>query len=98
MFSDRITLRTVTTAIDSAGFTTETNVDRVVWADKRQPSMKEFYSANEIGIEVTATFVVRNDDYHDEMAILHNGKEYDVRRTYFFDMNRTGLVCSDRAV
>jgi SPP1 family predicted phage head-tail adaptor len=98
MFSDRITLRTVTSTIDSAGYTTETNVDRVVWADKQKPTMNEFYKANEHGFEASATFIVRDDDYHEEKAVLHGTQEYDVIRTFFYDKNRTGLVCSNKAV
>jgi len=98
MFSDKLTLRAVTNTIDSAGYTTETDTDRVVWADRRKPSMNEFYAANEIGVEVTATFVVRNEDYNDEMVVIHGDTEYEVQRTFYFDANRTGLVCSNKAV
>ena len=97
-FSDKITLRKVTTGIDSSGFASETYTDTVAWSDKRTPSMNEFYKANEIGMEVVAVFVVHNEDYDNQRRVIHGSDSYEVKRTYYHDANSTGLVCSNKAV
>lgn len=97
-FSDRLTLRTVTVTTDSNAMPVETYVDTEIWADKRLPSQKEFYTASQAGIELTQVFMVHTEDYNGQTEIIYNDASYAVSRTFYANGDMTGLVCSNKAV
>ena len=95
-FSDKVILRTEVITTDEYGFTEKANLDTEVWADKKTATRTEFYSAQSAGIEVSAVFTV--NDYSDEKILIHETKEYDIKRVYQKGDGEYELTCSDRRV
>lgn len=95
-FSEKVTLRTEVITVDEYGFTSTTNVDVEVWADKKTATRTEFYVAHTAGIEVSAVFTV--NDYLDQKILIHDSKEYDIIRSYRRGEGEYELTCSDRRV
>jgi len=98
LFSDKITLRSVTITCDSDGYPVETNVDTEVWANKKSVSRAEFYSANQAGINMTQTFEVHTEDWDEQTYVLYETETYKVERAYQKGLGTVELNCSDKAV
>lgn len=56
--------------------------ERTVWADRKSPTRSEFYAANQVGIDLTDTFAVHVEDYHDETQLVWHGDAYSIVRAY----------------
>lgn len=91
-FSDRITLRAVTSTL-AGGIYVDTNVDKVVWADKRSVKRQEFYSALAAGRSADVVFGVHADDYSDQTIVLYNNLTYKVMRSYQTSPDEIELTC-----
>lgn len=93
MFSDRITLNTVTHEINDEGRREKIVTSREVWANKKSVTRAEFYASNQVGINITAVFEVNCEDYQNETEV--NG-EYTVVRAYQKGMGKVELMCKDK--
>jgi SPP1 family predicted phage head-tail adaptor len=91
-FSDRITLRTVTSTLTN-GIYTDANVDTVVWADKRSVKRQEFYSALAAGRSADIVFAVNADDYKNQTVVVYGGLVYSVMRSYQTSPDEIELTC-----
>lgn len=98
MFSDRISLRTITTTQNANGYPVESYVDVVVWANKKSVTRSEFYAANSQGILISAVFEVHSEDYTNQTQIVDGTKVYSIERAYQKGLGVYELVCSDKAV
>lgn len=83
-FSERVILRKpLQMAIDADGFQTVSEwSEREVWADHKSPTRSEFYAANQVGIDLTGTFVIHMEDYKDETQLVWRGDTYSIVRAY----------------
>ena len=98
MWKDIITLRTETIGQDDDGYPTTTYKDVEVYANKKSVVRAEFYPAYAVGIEAKIAFEVRSEDYDGQKDILHDGKAYEVIRSYQKGEGTVELTCSDKAV
>lgn len=53
-----------------------------VFAEKRSIGQKEFFEAGQTGIKASYCFVIDVLDYNGEMLLSHEGKQYNVYRTF----------------
>jgi len=97
MWRDVIRLVTITYTESDIGDIVETRTDRQVYANKKSIRQSEFYQAQANGLRPEAMFEMRSIDYQDERKLLHDGKEYNVIRTYSKNGEILELVC-DRLV
>lgn len=83
-FSERVTLKKpLLYGTDADGFQIVTEwSERTVWADRKSPTRSEFYAANQVGIDLTDTFVVHEEDYQDETQLIWHGDTYSIVRAY----------------
>lgn len=83
-FSERVVLRKPLGYItDEEGFQTVTEwLERTVWADRKSPTRSEFYAANQVGIDLTDTFVVHVEDYQNETQLIWQNDLYTIVRAY----------------
>ena len=98
MWKDIITLRTETIGQDADGYQATTYIDVEVWANKKSVVRAEFYPAYAVGIEAKIAFEVRSEDYDGQKDILHEGKAYEVIRSFQKGEGTVELTCSDKAV
>jgi SPP1 family predicted phage head-tail adaptor len=97
MWRDVISLVTITYTESDIGDIVETRTNRQVYANKKSIRQSEFYQAQANGLRPEAMFEMRSIDYQDEQKLLHDGKEYNVIRTYSKNGEILELVC-DRLV
>ena len=98
-FSDSITLRAVTPALDAAGYpATPTNVDTVVFANVKSVTRSEFYAANANGIDASISFEVHVEDWNNQTQVIYNTEIYYIVRAYQKGLGIVDLTCSDKAV
>ena len=98
MWKDIITLRAEIIGQDADGYPTTTYDDVEVYANKKSVVRAEFYPAFAVGIEAKIAFEVRSEDYDGQKDILHEGKAYEVIRSYQKGEGIVELTCSDKAV
>lgn len=83
-FNSRISLVDIDTVVDEkTGKRTKKIVrETVVYADKQEVGMQEFYSAAGIKIQLTATYEIPADKYHGERYILTDNRtnQYEITR------------------
>lgn len=97
LFKDIIYLVTTTYAMNSYGDSTETLVEKKVFADKKAIRYGEFYQANAQGIKPEITFIVRASEYTNQVKIKYNNKYYNVIRVYndgvdFVELTVEGII------
>jgi len=97
MWRDVISLVTITYTESDIGDIVETRTDRQVYANKKSIRQSEFYQAQANGLRPEAMFEMRSIDYQGEQKLIHDGKEYNVIRTYSKNGEILELVC-DRLV
>lgn len=95
LFSDRITLRTITSSIVS-GFATESATEVEVWADQKSVGRSEFYQASQAGMKADLIFAIHASDYSGQTEIKYEGNTYDVTRTYQKGLDVVELTCVRR--
>ncbi len=98
MLNDRITLRAEEITVNENGYKAYTYTDTEVWARKKSVVRSEFYTAGANGIELSIAFEVNADEYDGQKAVLYDGKQYNVVRTYQIGQGLVELNCSDKAV
>lgn len=95
-FSDEIKLvKTAQIPTDTGHPSQSKENSRIVWANKKQAGANEFYKAASAGIKLTAVFQVHTEDYSGEMMIEHEGKTYNVERSYQTTPSVVELSCTD---
>ena len=98
MWKDIITLRTEIIGQVADGYQATTYIDVEVYANKKSVTRAEFYPAYAVGIEAKIAFEVRSEDYGGQKDILHEGKAYEVIRSFQKGEGTVELTCSDKAV
>ena len=94
-FSDKITLRSISSTKNSAGIVTGgTNTDVEVWADEQSVYQSEHYKAAAIGKKIDRVFEVHYEDYSGQMFVVHNSKSYNVERSQAKGLGTVLLFCS----
>jgi len=94
LFRDVIDLVGVTETPDGSGGIVETETIRQVFADKKSIRQAEFYQAAAAGLRPEIMFIIRSVDYQDERSLSHEGKKYNVIRTYDKNGEMVELICS----
>lgn len=97
-FSDSITLRAVSVALDSFGDVTKSYVETTVWANVKSVTRSEFYSANMAGIKVDIVFEVHAEDWSNQQEVTYATKAYEVIRAYQKGLGTVELMCVQREV
>lgn len=78
-----ITLISITFGKDEAGYPTEPKeTKRETMAREISVKRSEFYAANQNGLRADVTFEIWQAEYQGEKYFEHNGKRYEVIRTY----------------
>lgn len=98
LFSDKITLRTLTNTPDADGYAVETATDVEVWANRKSVTRSEFYASNQARINMTQAFEVHVEDWNNQTIVLDGTKAYKIERAYQKGLGIVELNCSDKAV
>ena len=108
MYSDVINLIVVTQGKDGDGFPAEAETKFEVYANKKSVGRSEFYQSMQAGITATAVFETRVCDFeestvtnsvkHEATRVEHDGKKYNIIRTYSKDNEMLEITCSDLGV
>lgn len=69
---------------------------KTVFAKMRSITEREFYDASQAGFNLAARFDVWQWDYDGEGRIIHEGKEYEIQRTYQNDKTRMMELSCER--
>lgn len=65
-----------------------------VFANKKSIRQSEFYQAHAFGLKPEIMFEVRTMEYLEQPKLVHNGKTYQVIRTYSKNNEITELICA----
>lgn len=83
MYNDVIKLRTYTETTDQYGISQRSVTERAVFAGLKSIGQSEFYQAQADGLKPELKFILSDYlDYQGEKEIEHEGKIYNVLRTY----------------
>lgn len=83
MYNDVIKLRSYTETVDSYGIPQREIHERTVFAGLKSIGQSEFYQAQADGLKPELKFILSDYyDYRGEKEIEHEGKVYNVLRTY----------------
>lgn len=83
MYNDVIILRSYTETTDDYGIPQRTTEERKIFAGLRSIGQSEFYQAQADGLKPEIKFIISDYlDYKGEKEIEHDGKVYNVLRTY----------------
>ena len=93
MWRDVVELLSVQRVDDGGGGFTETEVPRSVFANRKSIRQSEFYQAHMAGLQPEIMFEVRFADYADERKLRHNGRRYNIIRTFSRNDEIIELVC-----
>lgn len=93
-YNDVITLVKTIETPDETGELITTTVRREVFAKRLSIGQKEFYEAMANGLQPEIKFELADSfDYEDEKTVEHNGKRYDVLRTFQKTHTSIEIVC-----
>lgn len=94
MWRDTLELITVSRVDDGGGGYTETETFRQVFANRKSIRQSEFYQAHMAGLQPEIMFEVRFAEYNEERKLRHNGRRYNIIRTYTKNEETIELVCA----
>lgn len=78
-WNEVIGLVKVDTVADKRGISIEVESEpREVFANRRKLTLSTFYSFHQSGLDPSASFEVRSQDYEGEQRCIHEGLEYDI--------------------
>ncbi len=97
-WKDTAELVTITEAPDAEGYKTRTEQRREVFVNKKSATRSEFYTAKQAGDKITLVLDVRGVDYQDETRLYHDGKPYEVVRTYTRSGDVVELNCKEASI
>ncbi len=92
---DTVTLKAITRTTDARGYSVETAIETMVFADVTSVKRSEFYSAKQSGVDLAITVNVLAADYSGQERLVWNGKEYKVERAYTKAREVYELNCSE---
>jgi len=98
MFRDEAKLISYTETKDADGYPIKTPTTSDVFVNVKSAKRSEFYAALQVGKTITKVFEIRVCDYADQGVIEHDGKKYNIVRSYTKDGEMLELNCSDLAV
>ena len=98
MWRDVLTLRSVSYTVNDYGDLVAAGTDQVVFCNKKSIRQSEFYQAHATGLKPEIMFEVRNVDYDGQQQLVHEGKTYNIIRTYTPNGEIIELVCSGLVV
>src|SRR5690606_21742013 len=95
-YDELITLISITQGEDEAGYPVDAvETRRDVLANKKSVTRSEFYAANQSGLRADIAFVVHGYEYNGERFVEHNGKRYEVIRTFEVSFEEMEIICTD---
>lgn len=96
-FDHEIQLIGLVNGIDDDGFPiTEEIPKEPILANKKSIRSNEYWQSQQSGVKLQVTFEVHSFEYNGEEKLLHEGKEYEIIRTYEKG-NLVELICGRRA-
>lgn len=83
-FTDVCRLMTVKESADADGYVAERYVrgDEIFCSFSRGSIISEYYEAEKLGIRLSGTVEVWEDEYHGETRLMHEGKVYSIGRAH----------------
>lgn len=96
-FTENIKLISKSFSQDDVGNVTATETERDILAKLNNVSVKEFYSAVEVGITPSMEFLIRSSNYQGEDEIIYGGLHYHVIRTIRKSITDMVLVVEKKA-
>lgn len=95
MMNDVITLVSRTYDTDETGELVSTEEHKEIFAGVQSVGMKEFYEAMAQGLKPEIRFVLSDYlDYDGQQTVIHEGKRYEVMRTFRKDLSTLEIVCT----
>lgn len=94
MWRETVELIAIQRVDDGGGGYTETEVPRSVFANRKSIRQSEFYQAHMAGLQPEIMFEVRFAEYNEERKLRHNGRRYNIIRTYTKNEETIELVCA----
>lgn len=94
-WDDEVTLLKVEIG-DEDGYPTDPiETRRTVYANKKSATRTEFYAANQSGLRADVVLEIHAYEYEGERYLEHNGKRYEIIRTYSPSFELVELTCTD---
>lgn len=98
-WNEEISLISVTNGEDEAGYPIDpVENKREVLANKLNVTRQEFYAASQSDMRADAIFEVHAFEYENEQYLEHDGKRYEVIRTFLTADDTIELTCSNKSV
>jgi len=94
MWRDVVSLRTIQYTVNDYGDMVETGINQTVFANKKSIRQSEFYQAHATGLKPELMFEVRAFDYEGQPQLIHDGKTYNIIRTFTKNDEIMELVCT----
>lgn len=94
MWRDVVQLKNVTYTTNEYGDHIGAGTNNTVFANQKSVRQSEFYQAHATGLKPEIMFEVRAVDYEGQPQLVHNGKTYNIIRTFSANGEIMELVCS----
>lgn len=78
---------------NSLGDIITTTSKRMIYADELSVGQAEFYQAAAIGLRPELKFEIFAGDYSGEKILEHEGKTYEIKRTYKKGLDKLEITC-----
>ena len=95
-FSDRVTLRAVSSLYEGGFQVDGEPVETEVFADRHSVKSSLFFAAQAAGKQLDVAFTVHIADYAGQTELEYNGVLFEVVNTYELDSERVDLNCRRR--
>lgn len=82
LYRDVIMLLGITMGENEIGDPIKIPTSRQVFANKKSIRQSEFYQAAATGLKPEVMFEIRSGEYEGEQRLEHDGREYNIIRTY----------------
>jgi SPP1 family predicted phage head-tail adaptor len=94
MWRDVVSLCSISHSANEYGDMVQISDNQVVFANKKSVRQSEFYQAHATGFKPELMFEVRFVDYEGQSQLIHDGKTYNIIRTFSKSDEIVELVCS----
>lgn len=89
--------QTITDTSDDYGNPVIETINKTVYAVKKAVKRNEFYQAQAVGLVPQIVFECFEFDYNGEKIVEHDGKRYNVIRSYPLSGEKIEIICNDLA-
>ena len=93
MWTDELTLKSITYTEDEIGNQIPVEIDNTVFCEVNSIGRSEFYKASLAGLKPSLIFVIKLYEYNNETKLEYENKNYNIIRTYKKNFEELELTC-----